>query len=281
LKGVVRSIQKFGAFVDLGGVDGLIPASEIGWDRSERPENVLSLGQELTVRVIGLDWSKNRLTLSLKAMQEDPWVSAATKYPVESKVKGVIVRLAQFGAFVNLEPGVDGLIHISNLGAGRHINHPKEVVEVGQMVEPQVLAVDGENRKISLTLDNQSKEEIPLPDVGEIVEGTVDRVMPYGIFLRLDSGASGLIPNSEMRTPRGTNHSRMFPQGTRMQVVVIGADKETKKISLSRNAVGEKTEQDDFSRYRSNQKDGDQQKESAASISGFGELLQKHLQGKG
>jgi small subunit ribosomal protein S1 len=280
LKGAVRSIQKFGAFVDLGGVDGLIPASEIGWDRSEKPENVLSLGQDVIVRVIGLDWSKNRLTLSLKAMQEDPWESAATKYPVESKVQGVIVRLAQFGAFVNLEPGIDGLIHISNLGAGRHINHPKEVVEVGQMVEPQVLAVDRENRKISLTLDNQSKEEIPLPEVGDIVDGTVDRVMPYGIFLRLDSGASGLIPNSEMGTPRGTNHSRMFPQGTRMQVVVIGADKETKKISLSRNAVSEKTEQDDFSRYRSNQKDGDQQKESA-NISSFGELLQKHLQGKG
>lgn len=280
LKGTVRSIQKFGAFVDLGGVDGLIPASEIGWDRNEKPENVLSLGQEVTVRVIGLDWSKNRLTLSLKAMQEDPWASAAVKYPVDSKVKGVIVRLAQFGAFVNLEPGVDGLIHISNLGAGRHINHPKEVVEVGQMVEPQVLAVDQDNRKISLTLDTQPKEEIPLPEVGEMVEGSVDRVMPYGIFLRLDSGASGLIPNSEMGTPRGTNHSKMFPQGTRMQVVVIGADKETRKISLSRNALSEKTEQDDFSNYRSNQKNGEQQKDTAPTLSGFGELLQKHLQGK-
>jgi small subunit ribosomal protein S1 len=279
LKGTVRSIQKFGAFVDLGGVDGLIPASEIGWDRSEKPENVLSLGQEVTVKVIGLDWSKNRLTLSLKAMQEDPWESVATKYPVDSMVKGVIVRLAQFGAFVNLEPGVDGLIHISNLGAGRRINHPKEVVEVGQLVEPQVLAVDKENRKISLTLDNQPKEEIPLPEVGEIVEGSVDRVMPYGIFLRLDSGASGLIPNSEMGTPRGTNHSKMFPQGTRMQVVVIGADKETKKKSLSRNAVSEKAEQDAFTHYRSNQKDGEQQKENG-SLSSFGELLQKHLQGK-
>jgi small subunit ribosomal protein S1 len=280
LNGIVRSIQKFGAFVDLGGVDGLVPSSEIGWDRNEKPENLLSIGQEVTVRVIGLDWAKNRLTLSLKAMQEDPWESVEAKYPVDSKVKGVIVRLAQFGAFVNLESGIDGLVHISNLGAGRHINHPKEVVEVGQWVEPQVLAVDKENRKISLTLDQQSKEEIILPEVGDAVEGMVDRVMPYGIFLKLDSGASGLIPNSEMGTPRGTNHSRMYPQGTRMQVVVIGADKETKKISLSRNAVSAKAEQDDFSRYRSNQNQGGEQKE-AVNLSTFGELLQRHLQDNG
>ncbi len=278
LKGMVRSIQKFGAFVDLGGVDGLIPASEIGWDRSEKPENVLSNGQEVTVRVIGIDWSKNRLTLSLKAMQQDPWENVATKYTVDSTVRGVIVRLAQFGAFVNLEPGVDGLIHISNLGAGRHVNHPKEVVEVGQWVEPQVLSVDRENRKISLTLERQSKEEIVLPEVGEVTEGVVDRVMPYGIFLKLDSGASGLIPNSEMGTPRGTNHSRMFPQGTRMQVVVIGVDKETKKISLSRNAVSEKAQQDDFSRYRSREQ---VETKEAASLSGFGELLQRHLEKNG
>jgi small subunit ribosomal protein S1 len=275
LVGVIRSIQKFGAFVDLGGIDGLIPSSEIGWDRNEKPENLLSVGQEVTVRVIGLDWAKNRLTLSLKAMQEDPWESAATKYTVDSTVKGVIVRLAQFGAFVNLEPGIDGLIHISNLGAGRHINHPKEVVEVGQWVEPQVLAVDKENRKISLTLEQQSKEEVVLPEVGDVVDGFVDRVMPYGIFLKLDSGASGLIPNSEMGTPRGTNHSRMFPQGTRMQVVVIGADKDTKKISLSRNAVSEKVERDDFSRYRSNQQQGEQKE--TVSLSDFGELLKRHL----
>ena len=156
LKGIVRSIQNFGAFVDLGGVDGLIPSSEIGWDRTERPEDVLSLGQEVLVKVIGLDWAKNRLTLSLKAMQDDPWESKADKYSVDDRVKGVVVRLAPFGAFVNLEPGIDGLIHISRLGAGRHINHPKEVVEVGQMVEPLVLSVDKENRKISLSLEERA-----------------------------------------------------------------------------------------------------------------------------
>jgi len=275
MKGVVRSVQNFGAFVDLGGVDGLIPSSEIGWDRTERPEDVVSVGQEVTVKVIGLDWAKNRLTLSLKALQDDPWESKADKYSVDERVKGVIVRLAPFGAFVNLEPGIDGLIHISHLGAGRHIHHPKEVVAVGQMVEPIVLSVDKENRKISLSLED-GKENAALPDVGEIVEGAVDRVMPYGIFLKLDSGISGLIPNSEMGTPKGTNHSRTFPVGTRLQVLVIGVDKESRKISLSRSAVSEKVEKDDFSRYRS----GQQGKEGgSAGLSSFGELLQKHLQG--
>jgi small subunit ribosomal protein S1 len=277
LKGKVRSIQSFGAFVDLGGLDGLIPASEIGWDRAQRPEDVLSVGQEVTVKVIGLDWGKNRLTLSLKALQEDPWEGAAERYSVDAKVRGLVVRLAPFGAFVNLEPGIDGLIHISNLGTGRHINHPKEVVEVGQWVEPYVLAVDQGKKKISLTLERQSKEEVVLPEVGEVMEGEVERVMPYGVFLRLDGGASGLIPNSEMGTPRGSNHSRMFPVGMRMRVIVIGSDKETKKISLSRNAVSEKVEQEEFKQYRSRQT-GEEQPQ--AGLSSFGELLQEHLQGK-
>ena len=277
LTGRVRSIQSFGAFVDLGGLDGLIPASEVGWDRSERPEDVLSVGQEVTVKVIGLDWEKNRLTLSLKALQEDPWEGAAERYSVDARVKGLIVRLAPFGAFVNLEPGIDGLIHISNLGTGRHVNHPKEVVEVGQWVEPYILAVDQAKKKISLTLERQSKEEVVLPEVGDVTEGEVERVMPYGVFMKLEGGASGLIPNSEMGTPRGTNHSRMFPVGTKMRVVVIGSDKETKKISLSRNAVSEKVEQDEFKHYRSRQKVEEQPQ---AGLSTFGELLQEHLQSK-
>jgi small subunit ribosomal protein S1 len=276
LTGTVRSIQGFGAFVDLGGLDGLIPASEIGWDRAERPADVLSVGQEVTLKVIGLDWEKNRLTLSLKALKADPWQGAAERYAVESRVKGVIVRLAPFGAFVNLEPGIDGLIHISNLGAGRHINHPKEVAEVGQWVEPLVLAVDEAAKKISLTLE-QPKEEVPLPEVGDVVEGTVERVMPYGIFMKLESGAGGLIPNSEMGTPKGTNHSRMFPVGTKMQVIVIGSDKQSRKVSLSRNAVNERVEQDEFKHYRTQQKGDDQ---ASSGLGSFGELLKEHLHGK-
>jgi len=159
ITGTVRSLANFGAFIDVGGLDGLIPLSEMTWDRAEKPGNILSPGQEVRVKVIGLDWEKDRLTLSLKALQSDPWERVAAAYLPGSRVKGSVVRLTAFGAFVNLAPGVDGLIHISNLGAGKRINHPKDVIEVGQAVEPYVLAVDPVKRKISLSLETPSGEE--------------------------------------------------------------------------------------------------------------------------
>jgi small subunit ribosomal protein S1 len=201
ITGSVSSLQKFGAFVDIGGMEGLVPISEISWTRTEKPEDVLTLGQEVTVKILSLDWDNNRLTLSLKALQPDPWSLVAEKYPVDGLVTGKIVRLAPFGAFVNLEPGIDGLVHISNLGAGRRINHPKEVVEVGQIVEVYVLSVDAENRKISISMRPKVEPKvIVLPQVGELIDGVVDKVMPYGIFLRMSNGLNGLVPNSEMGT---------------------------------------------------------------------------------
>jgi len=191
LTGTVRSLANFGAFVDVGGVDGLIPMSEMAWDRTEKAENVLSPGQEVRVRVIGLDWEKGRLTLSLKALQSDPWETVAAAYPSGSRVKGPIVRLTTFGAFVNLAPGIDGLIHISNLGAGKRINHPKDVVDVGQLVEPYVLAVDPIKRKISLSLETPAEEETSsyVPESGEAVESNSGGFGSFGelIHKRLQS----------------------------------------------------------------------------------------------
>jgi len=125
----VTSLQKFGAFVDIGGMEGLVPMSELSWNRNEKVENILAVGQEVTVRVLSVDWANNRLTLSLKALQPDPWTLAAEKYTVDGRVNGAIVRLAPFGAFVTIEPGIDGLVHISNLGAGRRINHPARLLK--------------------------------------------------------------------------------------------------------------------------------------------------------
>lgn len=171
LTGTVRSLANFGAFIDIGGMDGLIPMSEMAWDRTERAENILSPGQEVKVRVIGLDWEKGRLTLSLKALQSDPWETVAAAYRPGSRVKGPVVRLTTFGAFVNLAPGIDGLIHISNFGTGKRINHPKDVVEVGQVVEPYVTAVDPAKRKISLSLETPSEEEESyVPESGAAVD---------------------------------------------------------------------------------------------------------------
>lgn len=271
----VKSVLNFGAFVDLGGVDALIPASEISWDRSVNPADALCAGQNITAKVISIDWENNRLTLSIKATQPDPWTSAAEKYPVGSRVSGSIVRLSPFGVFVRLEPGIEGLVHISNLGAGRRINHPREVVESGQLVEVYVLSLDEHNRKISLSMQPKAEpRKIVLPSVGEIVEGTVERVMPYGIFLKMSNGLTGLIPNFEMGTPPGTDHKRMFPLGATMQVAVI--DLANNKVRLSRKAVIEKASQEEFDQYRQSARDS----AGSRSFGSLGDVLRAKLEEK-
>ena len=278
IQGRVSSLQKFGAFVDIGGMEGLVPLSELSWNRNEKIENVLAVGREVTVRVLSVDWPGNRLTLSLKALQPDPWSLAAEKYTVDGRVNGTIVRLAPFGAFVNLEPGIDGLVHISNLGAGRRINHPREVVEVGQVVEAYILSVDTENRKISLSLQPKAEpKKIVLPDVGDVIEGVVDKVMSYGIFLRMSNGLNGLIPNSEMGTPAGSDHKHMFPSGTEMQVVVIDVDAASNKVRLSRKAVTEKAAREEYDQYRASVKEAEAQ---SGGLGSLGDLLKAKLQEK-
>lgn len=273
----VKSLQKFGVFVDLGGIDGLIPASEISWDRSVNAADLLSMGQNITARILALDWGSNRITLSLKALQPDPWASVAEKYLPDSRVSGSVVRLSPFGAFVRLESGVEGLIHISNLGAGRRIKHPKEVVETGQWVDVYVLSVDRENRKISLSMQPKVEpEKIVLPAVGEVLEGTVERVMPYGIFLKTNNGITGLIPNAEMGTPPGTEHRRMFPPGTEMQVAVVDVDASSNKVRLSRKSMIEKAAQDEFTEYKESVKST----VSSGRIGSLGDILRARLEEK-
>jgi len=274
----VKSIRNFGVFVDLGGVDGLIPVSEISWDRSVNPVDILSLGQNITAKIISLDWDNNRLALSLKAMQPDPWVLAEEKYPVDCRVSGSIVRLTPYGAFVRLEPGIEGLVHISNLGAGRRINHPKEVVETGQWVEVYVLSMDRQNRKISLSMQPKIEPvKIVLPSVGEILEGTVEKVMPSGILVKINNGVTGLIPNTEMGTPSGTDHKRMFPPGTEMQVAVIDVDAANNRVRLSRKNVLEKAAQDELDQYRESVINS---AESSGGLGSLGDLLKARLEDK-
>ena len=276
--GEVKSIQKFGVFVDLGGVDGLIPVSETSWDRSVNPGDVLSAGQNVTAKILSLDWERNRLTLSLKALQTDPWTSVVEKYPADSRVSGTITRLSPFGAFVRLEAGIEGLVHISNLGAGRRINHPKEVVEAGQLVEVYVLSVDPQNRRISLSMQPKVEPaKVVLPAVGEILGGTVEKVMPYGIFLKMSNGITGLIPNQEMGTPPGSDHKRMFLPGTEMQVSVIEVDASNNKVRLSRKAVLEKATEDEFNEYKEAAKTS---AESSGSLGNLGDILKARLEEK-
>lgn len=159
VRGTVTSIQKFGAFIDLGGVQGLAPISEIGWGRIDDVGDVLTVGQEIELVIIGLDWEKDRITLSLKELLPDPWENVETRYPTGTTHAGTVSRLAKFGAFVTLEPGVDGLLHISRLTEGKRIKHPGEVVTEGESIEVKIDKVDRSSKRLSLTLAKSPKLE--------------------------------------------------------------------------------------------------------------------------
>jgi small subunit ribosomal protein S1 len=275
ITGKVKSIQKFGVFVDIGGIDGLIPLSELSWSKGEKPADLFNIGDEVTVRIINIEWERERVTLSLKAILPDPFLSALEKYPPESMVKGMVVRLESFGAFVNLEPGVDGLIPISKLGAGRRIKHPKEVLEVGQLVEAQVIEANPEKRRISLSMEQKiAFEDIILPSPGDLIEGPVERVIAAGVLVKIKDGLTGFIPNSEMGTLRGTNHNRMFPPGTLMQAVVVEIDGKRNRVTLSRSKVDEKVERDTYEQYKDKT---DEEEKSSGGLGNLGELLKAKL----
>ncbi len=160
VQGTVSSIQPFGAFVEIGGVEGLIPISEIAWGKVDDAHEILSVGQVVMTVVLKLDWEKDRITLSLKNTLADPWEEITEKYPEGSWQKGKVSRLAQFGAFVILCPGIEGLLHVSELGAGRRVNHPREVVDEGQDVDVRIISIDKANRRLSLSLaEDQEKAE--------------------------------------------------------------------------------------------------------------------------
>lgn len=194
VEGEISSIREFGAFVDLGGVDGLIPASEAGWTRVDNLAEFFTVGQRVKVIVKKLDWDNNRISLSFKETQVDPWAEAITGFPEGSSHGGTVSRLAQFGAFITLAPGVDGLIHISKLGGGRRINHPREVLEVGQEIEVVVESVDSAEKRISLApvdyVSSESKEATEKADFVSYVketrkkEQTEDEVGSFGALLK-------------------------------------------------------------------------------------------------
>lgn len=159
VSGTVTSLRDFGAFVDIGGVDGLIPVSELAWGQTDRVEDVLSRGQQVQVIIKRLDWDRDRISLSLRETTPNPWDQVLTKYPVGSIHQGHVAKLAAFGAFVNLEPGIDGLLHISKLGSGRRIHHPREVVEAGQPLTVKIESVDTVQKRIALTPEDYTAKE--------------------------------------------------------------------------------------------------------------------------
>jgi small subunit ribosomal protein S1 len=237
-------VQSFGAFVDLGGVDALIPVSEMSWSRVENPTETLSEGAEVVAKIISVDWEKERISLSLKALEGDPWGAAKEKYRVGEKISGAVARLTNFGAFVTLEPGIDGMIHISALGSDKRVKHPREVLTVGEVVEAEVLAVEPEKRRIALSLDYKLLDGLgELPKAGQILTGEVEKTAEFGVFVKLPSGHVGLVPNAETGIRRGAETGKSFRSGDPIEVAVLDVDARGKRIRLSVKAVTQERDQ--------------------------------------
>jgi len=271
----VKSVNNFGLLVDLGDIVGLIPSSEISWGRNQDLSSLFTEGQLVKAVVLKVDFDAEKITLSIKSLYEDPWIKIEEKYPVGSKVSGNISKIMPFGAFMNLEDCIEGLIHISNLGVGRRIKHPEEVLSKGQFVEAYVLSIDKDHKKLSLTLKSPEKIEVIYPNEGDIISVTISKLMPFGILARISEGLTGLIPNTETGLNKGEDMKNAYPEGKVVNVVVQEVDKEKTRVRLSIKDYLAKKETDEYRKFIK-----EQDLKTDKVISDFGALLQAKLQEK-
>jgi small subunit ribosomal protein S1 len=237
LAGTVTSLAEFGAFVDLGGVQGLVPASEISHSRLGRPADRLRVGDSVSIKVLKVDGASGKISLSLKALEGDPWGPVPAQLRERQIVRGRVARMTDFGVFVELLPGVDGLLHLTEIPRSRH-RDMKRAAEAGVELDVLVTSIDLERRRIGLALAPEGaapgeRLESTIA-AGTVVTGTVERIEPFGVFLRLGPGQIGLIPNVEMGTPKNADHRKEFPPGTELRVAVLSIEDGGKRIRLSR-----------------------------------------------
>lgn len=235
--GVVKNVTDYGAFIDLGGLDGLLHITDMSWGRVKHPSELINVGDEITVKILKYDTEKERVSLGLKQLTEDPWANVKTSYAIGSKVKGKVVSVAEYGAFVELGDGVEGLIHVSEMSWTKRVKHANQVVQVDQEVEVQVLEIDTENRRISLGMKQlQANPWVEMKESyqpGTIIEGEVKSVTDFGIFVGIEEGIDGLVHISDFSWTKRVNHpSEMFAKGQKIRAVVLGVDSENERFSL-------------------------------------------------
>jgi small subunit ribosomal protein S1 len=237
IDGVIKNLTDYGAFIDLGGIDGLLHVTDMSWGRVNHPSELFQVGDEIKVKVLKFDMESERVSLGLKQIQPDPWVDAAMRYPIGVRLQGKCVSLTDYGAFVELEAGIEGLVHVSEMSWTKRIKHPSKVVTVGDDVEAVVLDVDETNRKISLGM----KQIEPNPwqmiedkyPVGTKVSGTVRNITNFGVFVGLEEGIDGLVHVSDISWTQQIKHpSERFQKGDELEAVVLKIDKENEKFSL-------------------------------------------------
>ena len=274
VEGIVRSLPDFGAFVDLGGVDGLVHVTEISHLRVGKPSDVLSVGESVTVKVLGLDQEKNRISLSIKQMQPDPWDSVVEQFSAGSAFEGTIVRQAPFGVFVQLAPGLDGLLHVSQLPPGQDLK--SEEFQEGRTINGWVKDVDRKGHRIGLTLrrlpDRDPWERIGMRyQEGQTVEGIVEHGVDFGVFVELEPGVSALIPMSESGLERGADPREAFSPGQKIVTKIMSVDGNRQRISLSIKAQKKDEERGEYLAHMNTGSD------SGPEVSGFAAQLMSAL----
>jgi small subunit ribosomal protein S1 len=235
--GVVKNITDFGAFIDLGGMDGLLHITDMSWGRVGRPSEICNIGDEIEVKILDIDWERERISLGLKQLQPYPWKDVEAKYPVGSRVRGKVVSITNYGAFVELERGVEGLVHISEMSWTRNVRHPSQLVSIGDEIEAVVLRVDPEDEKISLGM-KQAEEDpwLALPEKyppGTRIRGKVRNLTSFGAFVEVEPGIDGLVHVSDMSWTKRIQHpSEVLKKGDEVEVVALSIDVDQKRISL-------------------------------------------------
>lgn len=250
VKGIVKNLTDYGAFVDLGGVDGLLHITDMAWKRVKHPSEIVNVGDEITVKVLKFDRERTRVSLGLKQLGEDPWVAIAKRYPEGTKLTGRVTNLTDYGCFVEIEEGVEGLVHVSEMDWTNKNIHPSKVVNVGDVVEVMVLDIDEERRRISLGLkqckSNPWQQFAETHNKGDHVEGKIKSITDFGIFIGLDGGIDGLVHLSDISwNVAGEEAVREYKKGDEIAAVVLQVDAERERISLGVKQLAE----DPFNNY--------------------------------
>jgi small subunit ribosomal protein S1 len=237
MDGIVKNITEYGIFVDLGGVDGLLHITDISWGRVKHPSELFSVGDNITVKILSFDFEKERVSLGMKQLTPDPWTTAVEKYPINSKIKGKVVSLTDYGAFIELEEGVEGLIHVSEMSWTRKVRHPSQMVAVGEEIEAVVLDLKPDNRRISLgikqTVDNPWEIISQKYPVGTIIEGKIKNITEFGLFIGIDDDIDGLVHISDISWTKRIKHpSEVYKKNDTIQAVVLDIDKSNERFSL-------------------------------------------------
>ena len=274
-KGVVKNITDFGAFIDLGGIDGLLHITDMSWGRISHPSEMLEIGQEVEVMILDIDYDKERVSLGLKQKTKNPWDEVETKYPVGSAVKGRIVNIMPYGAFVEIEQGVEGLIHVSEMSWTKRVTKAGDIVSVGEEVEAVVLDIDKEGKKISLGLRQKTRnpwevlaEKYP---AGSRIKGKVRNMTSYGAFVEIENDIDGMIHVSDMSWTRKINNpNEMLKVGDEVEAVILDIDPQQQRISLGLKQI----EEDPWANINDLYKIGDVVSGKVTKITAFGAFIE-------